>query len=290
VRASLIGYLKESRAFRKIKHISGKDIVNYALKTFKDPSSYIHDFIIRNNKIYTFRNLDTRSEQIRKIIDAGTITPLTGAEYINDNDDHRNNIKDLINSTLKGDLLRRHIEWIPEVKLYRFAIGKALNAKKVSYKTRARKVIFEVLSKPKPKVVIDSDGNERTEMEQHIVCFRHLAFSAPVIDIGESWFMSIKPEWMFTAPNNGTKKSPYSEYYLKGIKEFEWNDTIYDQFSFLSEYLSSISAGDMFGTFVIKINPLNQTFTSSWAIPDKIWNQSEPKSKGDKDQLNLFGE
>lgn len=290
MRKKLAAHLKRVKNFRKLKHISGRDVVNYALKTFQDPSRYIHDFILRNGKIYTFRDLYSRAEPMRKAIDAGTITALTVEEYINDNDDHRNNMRDLINSTLKSDLLRRQIEWIAEEKLYRFAIGRALNAKKVSYKERARKVIFEVLSKPKPQIVVDADGNERTEQEQHIVCFRHLAFAASINDFGDSWYMSIKPEWMFTSVHNGTKKSAYSAFYLKGIKEFEWNDTIFDQFTFLAEYLATISAGDMFGSFTIKILPLDQTFTCEWAVPDKIWNQTDPKAKGDKDQLKLFGE
>ncbi len=287
-KSSLVQYLKSTQQYKKIKHISGRDIINHYLGNYN--KGYAFDFILRSGKIFTFRDLYAATEPLRKVIDAGTIVPLSLDEYIGDNEDRLSNIKDLLNSTMKHDFSKRDIEWVEEEKVYRFQIGKALNGRKVSYKTKdGRGVVFEVLSKENHKNIKDENGNVRSEKGKYIVCFRHLAFRLIFEKFGEKWYVSLKPDWSFTSALDGKRPSRYAAFYLSGIKKLEWNDTIYDYFQFLSDYLSSLSQGDMFTGFVIKLSKLKDLFEMSPAIPDEVWKQSEPKHKTDKTQYDLFG-
>jgi hypothetical protein len=69
----------------------------------------------------------------------------------------------------------------------------------------------------------------------------------------------------------------------------EWNDTLYDNFHFLTDYLSALSIGDIFPGFTIKILRLIDSFGITPSFPDNLWTQSEPKSKAIKGQYELFG-
>ncbi len=287
-RPKLIKYLKSNRQFKKIKHISGRDIINFFLRTYD--ANYVYDFILRSKKLLTFRNLHLSNELLRNVIDLGTITPLTCEEYIDNDEDRENTMKDLINSTMRQDFYSRGIEWVGEEELYRFQIGKSLNARKVSYKSKAgRKVVFEVLSKEGSTKVTDENGNERVLKGKHIICFRHLAFSVSYNLFGDTWYMSIKPSWSYTSALDGKRPSRYASTYLSGIKQLEWNDTLFDQLQFLSEHIVSISEGDIFSGFVIKVTRLKVSHEVSPSIPDEVWSQSEPQSKKVKGQYELFG-
>lgn len=284
---SLKEYLKSTRQFWKIRHISGRDIINHYFGTYE--SGYSYDFILRSNRLLTFRNLHIETDSLHKVIDPGTITPLSIDEYIGDNEDQLNNFKDLLNSTIRNDFSKRGIEWVDNEKKYRFQIGKALNGRKVSYKNKSgRGVVFEVLSKENHKNIKDENGRERKEKGKHIVCFRHLAFNLNFHFFGNKWYGSMKPDWSFTSALDGKRPSRYASFYLSGIKKLEWNNTLCDQFQFLSDYLISLTAGDMYSGGIIKLTKFKDSFKISPAIPDMVWGQSEPKSKEAKGQFDLF--
>jgi hypothetical protein len=287
----LTAYLKETGQGRRIRYISAKDVVNHAIGCYA--KGYAHDIIVREGKVLTFRDLTAHDEPLRKIIDKGTITPLTLAEYENGNEDRLNHLRDLINSTLRQDFAQHEIEWIADEKRYRFKMGKTLNARKVPYKTASgRGVVFDVLSKDTQKNIKDEFGRPRNvKHPKHIVCFRHLAFSLSIHLFDDVWYASIKPDWSFTSAMDGKRRSRYSEYYMTGIKRLEWNDSVADQFEFLCDYLVGASKGSMlYPGFKIQIAPLTDTYTVPVVIPDKVWSQSEPKSKDTREQLKLFGQ
>jgi|GEM_PF-294305 len=288
-KALLRDYFKDTKQFWRIKHIDGKHIVNHFFGTLD--KNFSHDFILRKGKILTFRDLNETNETFRKIIDLGTITSITLPEYENGNEDRLNDLKDLLNSTLRHDFAKREIEWIRDEGKYRFQIGRALNGRKVSYKNKAgRGVVFEVLSKENQKNIKDELGRDRVLKGKHIVCFRHLAFVLNFFLFDDRWYASIKPDWSFTSAMDGKRRSRYAEHYMTGIKALEWNDTIYDQFEFLADYLSSLSVGDMFSSMKIKLAKLPEEFSVSPSIPDSVWSQSEPKSKNTIEQYELFGQ
>jgi hypothetical protein len=180
---------------------------------------YSTDYIIRENKIITFRNLDDTREPLRKVIDVGTIDPINTSEYFNTNESYVDNFKHLLRQTVIDLGYSRGLEWIGSKNLLRFRNSREMpRAVKKSWKKRnqaVKTVIFEMINKK----------------ERHVVCFRNMAFEPSFENIGEEWFMVINPTWSFTNPY-GYKTSKYEASYMAGIKRQERNTSVYYQYRF----------------------------------------------------------
>lgn len=287
-RKELVAEIKEQKKLWKLRHLTQKDDIKYFFRKVTAP--FFLDYILYNNKVLTFRDLHEQKEPLRKIIDIGTITPVTHNEFINDDLDKEVVFKSLLASTLRHDLAQRDIEWFHPEKVFRFKMtGIILKGKKVKWKSEAGKgVIFEVLSKEDKTTIVDDEGKERIKKGKHIVCFRHLAFSVSFQFFEGAWFMAIKPDWSFTSASNGYSTSRYSADYATGIKKLEKNGAILQNFQFLAGYLSLIAKGDMLTPkFTLQFSEISLHLEARPSIPDDLWSQSEPKSKKDKNQLDF---
>jgi len=284
-----VAEIKEKNQHWKLRRLNKKDDLKHFFRQTK--LDYITDYVLYENKVLTFKDLHNPLELLRNVIDLGTITPMSVEEFINNNIDKENVIKSLLKATLDQDLLQRGIEWVHNEKLFRFRMTSgAPKPLKVHWKSKAGKgVIFGVISKSSESITSDEEGKERVQKAKHYVCFRHLAFNAEFKNFGDVWYMAIKPEWSFTSPKNGHTKSQFSDQYMTGIKKLERNGAVFQNFKFLSGYLSSISKGDFVTpAFMIQILEFPYSFETQPSIPDDVWKKSEPKGKDDdKDQLLL---
>lgn len=287
-RQELVAEIKEQKWPWKLRHLTPKEDLKYFFRQLEVP--HFTDYVLFENKILTFRNLHKSTEILRKVIDLGTITPLTPTEFIAENLEHEKVFKSLMTSTLSQDLRQRDIEWIHAEKLFRFRMkGQPPRPLKVHWKSKSGKgVIFGVKSKGNETKVTDEDGTERVRKGKHYVCYRHLAFSVTFNQFGGKWYMALKPDWSFTNPKNGYKPSQYADKYAAGIKKIERNGAVLQNFQFLAGYLISIAKGDIVTPgFTIQFAEFPAYFETQPAIPDDVWSQSEPKGKEDKDQLDI---
>lgn len=224
------------------------------------------------------------------MIDLGTITIVSPAEFIGENLDRENVFKKVLNTSLTQDLRRRQIEWVHDEKVYRFRMtAKPHRPLKVQGKGKiGRSVVSGVKSKINETRITDEDGTERTRRGKHYTSFRHLAFGVTFNRFGDKWYIALKPDWSFTSPQNGYWPSPFRAMYSTGLKKLEKNKAVLESFQFLAGHLIHLAKGDMWSSpFTLKFSEFPAYFESQPAIPDDVWVKTEPKGKDDKFQLDI---
>lgn len=190
---------------------------------------YTEDFILRENKIITFRDLCDNREPLTRIIDQGTATAIDVEDYCSTNQAYLNNFKHLLRQTLIEFCKGKELQWVNKKGILRFRNHKEVpNIKQVKWKGKkesTKTVIFEMMSKK------DKEGNS------HVICYRSMAFKPSFVNFGNEWFLIINPTWSFTNPG-GQYPSRFEEPYLKGLKRQEANASVYYQYRFFGYHLS----------------------------------------------------
>jgi hypothetical protein len=207
---------------RPVKRLDSYKLVKKALRKSNVRSE---EWILYENKLYTFRNLDNSNEPFREIVDIGTITKLNCRDFYDGDENLLRVFKNLLRNTFIEFCKLKEIEWYGKQGIFRFANNQAMpNQKRIKWKGKneaTKTVIFEMLNKDK----------------SHVVCFRSLAFRCSFANIGSEWFLIINPTWSFTNPG-GYDVSRFEPDYMSGIKRLETNGTVYNFFRFFSYYFS----------------------------------------------------
>lgn len=212
----------------KLFKVHGKDLVN--AKLLDKGKELNKDFVLFQDKLYTFRDLHSQKEPLREAIDLGTIDYISPLEFFDKNENYLSKFKELIRNSLIENFKDKGIEWVEDDKLFRFSatgVNSSLPMeRKVSWtketKSQPRTVVFEMINKKMKK-----------ENQTRIICFKHLAFYLE-IEKYEEWYVSIKPTWSFTNPNDGKNKSRFASSYLAGIKKMELNEAVLNHFLFIT--------------------------------------------------------
>ncbi len=242
------------------------------------------DWLCSEGKLFTFRNLNDSREPLAKIIDKGTITPMSCDEYYNQNENTLRIFKNLLRNALIEDCYSKELEWVRKKKLLRFRMNKdQAGSKSIRWKGKnwaTKTVISEI----------------RNKKEGHLISYRHLAFHPAFEFIDNNWNLIINSSWSFTNPG-GRYVSKYEESYLSGIKRLENNQTIFNFFRFWSYYLRY---KDLFSKEnpILKFEEILPTFLipkledSSWKPAREEISQVETKDviieKDNELTLNLF--
>ncbi|MEQ8705955.1 MAG: SMEK domain-containing protein [Phaeodactylibacter sp.] len=213
---------RESKGWSSLKSIKDKGkLLNNELMYQK---IYLKDWVLRSGRLYTFRNLHDNNEPFSRVIDKGTIEEYDSNEYYEENEDYLRIFKNLLRNTLIQDCFYKGLEWVHKKKILRFKIDpNNRGAKKVMWvaKNKATKtVIFEMINKK----------------ENHLICYKHLAFKPSFELLNKTWYLVINSTWSFTNPG-GKRQSRFEETYLSGIKRLESNKSIYYFYRFWSYYL-----------------------------------------------------
>lgn len=208
---------------RTIKKIKPNKLVRSALREYKAIAS---DWILYENCLYTFRDLNSNREPFRNIVDIGTITSFECSEFYEQNEASNRVFKHLLRNTLMQLCFLKEIEWYDRRGTFRFANRdpKSEKAKQIRWKGKneaTKTVIFPMMNKK----------------EGHLICFRHLAFKCSFINFDMDWYLIINPTWSFTNPG-GYRESRFESAYMSGIKRLENNNSVYNYFRFFSYYLS----------------------------------------------------
>jgi hypothetical protein len=206
---------------RNVKKLKPAKLVHRALREINAISS---DWILHENWLYTFRDLNQIKEPFRKIVDMGTITSLECSEFYNQNEATNRVFKNLLRNTLLQLCHLRGIQWFGPRRTFRFANTRPPAIKQVRWKGKkesTKTVIFEMVNKK----------------EGHVICYRNLAFKASFLNFDTTWYLIINPTWSFTNPG-GYRESRFESAYMSGIKRLENNKSVFNYFRFFSYYLA----------------------------------------------------
>ena len=221
--ADIQTYRKTQQRFRRgRRRISNRDLVRKAIA--KAEQGFCHDWVLYGGNLITFRNLHDSSELLRAVIDTGSIESMNAAEFWQKDDNYLRSFKHLVGMSLRQMFLKIGVEWEPEQEIYRFRASEALSPIKVTWKKDKRNATREVFSE-----IWD-------ETKDHVVCFRHLGFSATQEVFDEAWHLTIKPTWSFTS--NGKVTSRYAPTYASKLKRLENNSAVHNHFRFIADYLA----------------------------------------------------
>ncbi|GMN08912.1 hypothetical protein MTsPCn9_06320 [Croceitalea sp. MTPC9] len=212
-----------NKGYRALKSPRSKE--SLLVNELKERNMMCNDWLLREGKLITFRNLSDDQEFFSQLVDKGTITAVKSKEYYDDNSDYLRIFKNLLRNTLRQDLFVRGLEWINTKKLLRFGMVDRENPapKEIRWKAKnyaTKTVISEIINKK----------------EKHIICYRHLAFIPSFELINNVWYLAINSTWSFTNPG-GYKTSRFEKDYISGIKRLENNKTIYYFYKFWCYFL-----------------------------------------------------
>ena len=214
---------KVSQGMKPLKRPRNKE--SLLVNELKQRNMFCNDWLLRENKIYTFKNLSNDKEFFSQLVDKGTIVELKCQEYYDENHDSLRIFKNLLRNTLRQDGHHRGLEWVNKKGLLRFRMLDRRNpaTKGVRWKAKneaTKTVISEVINKK----------------EGHIICYKHLAFIPSFEYINSTWFLAINSTWSVTNPG-GYKTSRFEKDYLSGIKRLENNKAVYYFYRFWCYYL-----------------------------------------------------
>jgi hypothetical protein len=248
---------------KPIKSMKKGKLIKHALRM---KNVYSAEWVTYENCIYTFIDLSDPLEPMRQIVETGNVERFECAEFYDTNDDYKRIFKHLLRNTLTVFCKQKQIEWFGPREIFRFANNRVVpNQKRLKWKGKkeaTKTVIFEMMNKK----------------EQHIICYRNLAFRSSFLDLGEDWFLVINPTWSFTNPG-GYKESRFESDYMSGIKRMENNSAVCNYFRFFSYYFTHV---DLFTREYpyLKLHPV-EPLTISPKLEEATWNPAKvPVKKG----------
>ncbi|HEX7754642.1 MAG TPA: SMEK domain-containing protein, partial [Niabella sp.] len=134
---------------KNIKSMKPGKLVAKALRQYDN--CRVKDWILHENALYTFRDLNNPNERLNKIIDKGTITRISSKDFYETNEDKMRVFKHLLHNTFTEFARTRGIEWFASSSVYRFANNPAApNQKQIRWKGKneaTKTVIFEMTNK-----------------------------------------------------------------------------------------------------------------------------------------------
>jgi hypothetical protein len=208
-----------------IKKIKPAKLVKRALRKYNCKAS---DWLLFENSIYTFKNLNDSKEPLSKIVDQGTVTSFECKDFYESNEDYKSVFKHLLRNTFIEFCKIKEIEWFEENGIFRFANNQIVpREKRVKWKGKnesTKTVIFEMHNKK----------------EGHIICFRSLAFRSSFMNISDEWYLVLNPTWSFTNPG-GYHTSRFESAYMSGLKRLENNNSVFNYFRFFGYYFSHVN-------------------------------------------------
>lgn len=221
--------INTSRARNGRKALKEMDRNKIFYSTAKRAGIVSTDWVMRENRLITFRDLTDKREPLSQFVDRGTVDSISPQEYFQTNDDHLNTFKDLLRRCLTEFCGNKEMEWVNDRQILRFKnfpeMPRQRSTRWVGKKESTKTIIFEMMSKAK----------ERNP--SHVICFRSMAFRPSFHLLDDTWYLSVNPTWSFTNPG-GVKTSRFEPDYMSGLKRMENNNTVYYQYRFFAYYLT----------------------------------------------------
>lgn len=190
------------------------------------------DFEVFEGKLVTFYDLEASANPFAGLYDRGTTTTLQSKSFAAIDENYERVFKSLLRFTLQQQMYKQRVFWRHEEKIFVFMpmTDEQLVRKEqwTDKRSDTRSVVLYKVSKKDP-----NKGG-----------FRHLAFQAEFVAIGDDWFIAIRPDWYFSTHPN-FRPSPIGPDLLKGIKRLENNKSVEQHFRFLCRWLRNVGDGDL---------------------------------------------
>lgn len=263
---------------------------DYALSAlFMNDISFPHDWIVWDGKLITFHNLQDNTIGLSKIIDRGTAEQFACDEFYETSADHLSQFKYLLKKCLEAKLHKLKIKWIKDGKLFAFLPVQ----KDESGRWQHRSIEWTKTVKRATRKVVEIKRNLKNNEE--VFNMRCLAFRSGFENFDNSWYLSIKPEWVFLWSDFRVCHLAFKN--IQWLKKTERNMHVFNHFNFVLRYLQPSASESIFMEYkdypFLKIGNIIE-FNFAPIVPDNIWNNLEEigaqKKLTDKNgNVDLFG-
>ncbi|MCE7864292.1 MAG: DUF4062 domain-containing protein [Bacteroidetes bacterium CHB5] len=251
--------------------------------------SFPHDWLVWDGKIITFHNLQDDSVGLTKIIDKGTAEPFTCDEFYDTSADHLSQFKYLLKKCLEAKLHKLKIKWIKDEGLFAFIPVQRDDSNRWQH----RSIEWSKTTKKATRKVVEVKPNLKNKEE--VFNMRCLAFRTRFELLGDDWFLSIKPEWVFLWPDFRVSTLAFKN--IQWLKKTERNMHVFNHFNFILRYLQPSATESLFVEYndypFIRLGQIEK-FDFAPIVPDNTWvsleEQGGKKKLFDKEgDIDLFG-
>jgi hypothetical protein len=221
------------------------------------------------------QNLENRHNPFENLIDEGTVTPISPKDFYSIDVDHERIFKSLLRFVLQQKLFRHRVLWKHQEGIFIFL---PLDDKDDNRRENWTGHRFST------RTVFERKYNYKDHNK--VLSTRHFAFSTDFLILNGKWYLSITPDWFFSY-GDIYRRSGFSEKLLSGLKRLEKNRSVFDQFRFLSYWLSNLDSEDLFSTNEQSVSTLSfgngVTFLNSPMLDESLW---EPLTGSEIDEYS----
>jgi len=236
------------------------------------------DWVIRGRRFVSFR--DPRGTPLEAIVDADTVEAVD-TELLALNDDPEDEVVmiELLRRTMQ-EQVSPDLAYDRGAKVFHFRARERFATREYRYRS---------LREATSAMVVQVYMNKKRPDQVHSV--RHLGFSPRFERIGDEWFLSISPTYVFT--EDGFRPHRFASDLVAGKKRFDRNASVRGQF-FLFRFLLSNDTlpddgvADMFAPAplpvavrphqFIRFEPV-EPVTMDVAVPEDAWVKVDPNAK-----------
>lgn len=251
--------------------------------------SFPHDWIIWNEKIITFHNLQDKTIGLTRIIDRGTAEQLSCDEFYGASTAQLSQFKYLLKKCLETKLHKLKIKWFKDEKLFAFLPTQKDDLGRWQPRSGEWKKEF----KRATRKLVEIKRNLKNKEE--IYNMRCLAFRTSFENFDEQWYLSLKPDWIFLWSN--LRVCDFAFKNIQWLKKTERNMHVFNHFNFILRYLQPSQVESLFEEHkeypFIRLEQIEK-FEFTPIVPDPAWNNLEAvglqKKLTDEDgNVDLFG-
>lgn len=235
------------------------------------------DWIIRGGQFMSFR--DPCGSSLEHVVDAGSVEPIASEElaFPDDEADERN-IIELLRRTL-GVQLEGVLTYSREQRAFHFPALSGSVERSYRYKSLKQWTSADVVKK------YEKDGI--------LKYVRHHGFEPRFWRIGDRWFLSVSPTFVFTW--DGFRPDKFASGRLAGKKQREYNSALMGQFVMWQHLLTGAAEhSDSSALFdlepkrerILQFRPV-ETLSLPRGVPDDLWRASEPETVNGAGQERL---
>lgn len=185
----------------------------------------ISDWVLHENKLLTFQDLNDANNPLHSVIDLGTITPLSCNEFYEVDKDYLRVFKFLLRKCFERKLHHMGIKYKGK-GLYAYIPDEEHFDKRTMKwhgKKDATRTVFEI--------------KRQKKNPEKIAYGKHFAFKADFHLINNIWYAALIPDWFISY--DGYRRSFYGWNQLSYLKRKERNAQVFNHFKFLVHQLSS---------------------------------------------------
>lgn len=252
-------------------HRHGRDALKALLDITDHPPS---EWVARGGRLLTFLNLE--ASVLRHVVDQGSIETLATEEFaLHEDEGEQHFFIELLNRTLRAQLDPR-LTWNRSLKLYFFPPdGPRLDRtyRYMSLKNEARRAVVKAIRR--------SDGA--------VSYVRHSAFHPRFWREFDEWYLSIKPNYVFT--RDGTRPDGFAGARISKMKRLENNAAVRGQFLMWRSLLTGLGhepaqrslLDPLTASPILKFEPID-IISLPVSVPDDLWRSRDAHAPDDDEE------